>query len=168
MAARKKKDTSEEQPSGATAALPNALKKPTKKGFARAEEPPADIEATPEAVGHPAEVLRSASDPTDIATGRGPTYEWEFFVADVQTRLATAEAVIASGGGGGGGGLSYVHTQALPSSSWSINHALATKPAVTVVAVGGQELIAEVHYPDDNTTVIVFGAPYAGTAYLRG
>lgn len=123
---------------------------------------PADVQAAP-----PAEVLRQvALNAGQIATGRGPTYEWEFFMQDMETRMASVE----SGGGGGGGGSagSYVHTQTLASASWAVTHALNTKPSVVVVDGGGQELLAEVHYPDDNTTVIVFGTPYAGTAYLRG
>lgn len=168
MAARKKNDSPEELSSDATAALPNALKKSTKKGFTRAEAPPADIEATPEAVGQPTEQLRGITTPGDIATGRGPTYEWEFFVSDISSRLRSAEIAIAGGGGGGGSGLGYVHTQSVASSSWSINHALQTKPGVTVVGAAGQQIYAEVHYPDDDNTVIVFASPSTGTAYLRG
>jgi hypothetical protein len=102
--------------------------------------------------------------PADLATGRGLTYEWELFLADVLRRLALVE----SGTGGGGGGLSYVHTQNAPAATWTISHNLGTAPALELVADDGTELYAEVHHPDLNTVVIIFGQPWSGTAYLYG
>jgi hypothetical protein len=104
--------------------------------------------------------------PADLATGRGLTYEWELFTADVLRRLATVEST--GGGGGGGAGASYLHTQSTPAGTWTIAHNLATKPAITIVSPTGDQLFAEVDYPDDYTAVLIFGRPYAGAAYLLG
>jgi len=160
---RKKPEQAEET---ADKVLPNALRRATRRGFQRDTSPKADLAAnpTPEQVRAAAEELRGVFEPSDLATGRGLTYEWEIFLAELGDRVRVLEL----GGGGGGGGLRYVHTQAVPSASWVINHALLTKPSVTIVGSDGQQLIAEVHYPDDNNTVINFGAPYVGTAYLSG
>lgn len=161
MPARKRKDPDEEQPKAAADALPNALKRP-KQGFSRDTAPKADAQTE---AGQ--EETRRELTAAQLATGRTFTYEWETFVTDLENRVQYIE-VNGGGGGGGGGSARYVHTQTAASSSWAINHALSTKPGVTVVGAAGQEIFAEVHYPDDNNTVIVFGSPFAGTAYLRG
>lgn len=62
----------------------------------------------------------------------------------------------------------FLYSQVAPAATWTISHGLGTKPSVTIVADDGSELIAEVEYPDDQTTVITFGQPYSGLAYLRG
>lgn len=58
--------------------------------------------------------------------------------------------------------------QAAPSGTWSLTHNLATVPFVTVVDDAGNQLHAEITYPDLNTTVVIFGQPMTGTAYLQG
>lgn len=95
----------------------------------------------------------------DLATGRGLTYEWEFFV-DQLFRLVNA-------GGGGGGTPTIEFVQSSAASVWTVNHGLSAYPNVLVIDSSGQELLAEVHYPDDQKVVIIHGQPYSGTAYLR-
>jgi hypothetical protein len=97
----------------------------------------------------------------DLATGRGLTYEWEFFVDQLYRNIA------AGGGGGGGGTPTFEFVQSLAASQWTVNHGLSDYPNVLIIDGSGQELHAEVHYPDDQTVVIVHGQPYSGTAYLR-
>ena len=101
-----------------------------------------------------------------LATGRGLTYEWEHFMADVLNRLDQVEA--GGTGGGGEAGAVYVWHQNAAAATWTITHNMATKPVLAVVSEDGDLLYAEVTYPDDNHIVITFGMPYAGTAYLRG
>lgn len=93
----------------------------------------------------------------DLASGRPLTYEWEFFVDDLYSELASA----------GIGPQTFEFDQVPPAAVWTINHALTAFPTVLIVAADGQELHAEVHYPDDQTVVVIHGAPYSGTAYLR-
>lgn len=154
---RKKNAVPESTATAAGSELPNALRKPAAKGFVRDESPKPDEQAMPSAsairqIGE----LRAAAD-DDIASGRGLTYEWEFVAAQIIDRVEVVEKTTA-----------YTHTQSVAASSWLISHNMATKPGILVVANDGQELLAEVHYPNDNQTVIVFGSPFAGTAYLRG
>ncbi len=97
----------------------------------------------------------------DLATGRGLTYEWEFFI-DQLFRL------VAAGGGSGGTGVqSFEHRQAQAGAVWNITHGFGGYPTVLILDDSGQELHAEVHYPDDQQVVIIHGQPYSGTAYLR-
>lgn len=99
----------------------------------------------------------------DLASGRGLTYEWEFVAAGIYDRIDQLEAILPSSGGG----VTYLHTQGVAASTWTISHHLGTVPDVVIVDVSGQQLLAEIHYPDVNTTVVVHGQPYAGSAYLR-
>lgn len=110
----------------------------------------------------------TVSEPADIASGRGVTYEWESFLVEVLERLATVEQAGGGSGSVAGTGASYQHVQSSPASTWSINHELGTMPVVAVVSNAGALLFAEVSYPDTDNIVITFGQPYAGSAYLRG
>lgn len=120
---------------------------------------------TPEAVerdsARGASQIRTADlDTSDPAAGggRGFTYEWESQAQELHEEIQT----IASGGG-----ISYVHHQTIPAATWVIDHHMSLIPNVIILDVSGQQLIAEVHHPSDQTTVIYHSAPYVGTAYLR-
>lgn len=97
------------------------------------------------------------SDPT-AGGGRGFTYEWESKAQVLEEQIQTIAA---------GGVVSYVHHQTVPAATWVIDHHLSLIPNVILLDVSGQQLIAEVHHPSDQTTVINHSAPYVGTAYLR-
>ena len=60
----------------------------------------------------------------------------------------------------------FVHEQVSAASVWTVGHHFGVEPEVTVL-VGGQATEADVTHPDQETTVITFGAPTAGTALLR-
>lgn len=164
MPARPRKKP-EQAETTAESTLPNALRRATKRGFQRDTEPKEDAQTATDVESARQEVLRTLPG-DDIASGRGLTYEWEIIAASLVNRVQTVEDAVDAGGSTGG--LRYLHTQSVPSSSWNVPHNLATKPGVVVVSNAGQLLMAEVHYPDDNNTVIVFGTPFTGTAYLRG
>lgn len=98
----------------------------------------------------------------DLATGRGLTYEWEFFIDQLFRNIA------AGGGGAGGTGVqSFEFTQSSAASVWTVNHGFGGYPTVLILDNAGQELHAELHFPDDQTVVVIHGQPYSGTAYLR-
>ncbi len=107
----------------------------------------------------PPDRLRTLSTLTraDLATGRGLTYEWEFWIDQVLQQLSAV----------GAGPQTFEHQQVGAASVWNINHGLSAYPSVLVIDNTGQELLAEVHYPNDGTVVVIHGKPYAGTAYLR-
>ena len=60
----------------------------------------------------------------------------------------------------------YVHTQASPSTTWNINHALGGRPSVTIVDSAGTTVIGEVTYISDTQVRVDFTAAFSGFAYL--
>jgi hypothetical protein len=60
----------------------------------------------------------------------------------------------------------FIHEQAAPAAVWTVNHHFGLEPSVTVLAAG-QVTEGDVTHPTGEQTVITFGAPVAGTAYLR-
>lgn len=61
----------------------------------------------------------------------------------------------------------YVHTQAVASSSWVISHSLNRRPSVTVVASTGDMVYGDVAYTDDNNLTVTFTSAFGGRAYLN-
>lgn len=60
----------------------------------------------------------------------------------------------------------FIHHQISPAAVWTIDHWFGVRPSVSLL-VGGQETNADVAHPDENTTIVTFGAPQTGTAHLR-
>lgn len=60
----------------------------------------------------------------------------------------------------------FVYNQVSASSSWSIAHNLGFHPAVVVTDSAGNQVYGTVSYPDLNTCVVTFGAPFSGRADL--
>jgi hypothetical protein len=60
----------------------------------------------------------------------------------------------------------YTHSQAAPSTAWTITHALGYRPNVTTVDSAGTVLYGDVTYIDDATIEVSFSWPTAGFAYL--
>lgn len=109
------------------------------------------------------EVRTADLDVTDPSAGggRGFRYQWE------ETARSLQNQINAGGGGGGGGGASYVHEQTTPAATWVIDHHLSLIPDVLILDNTGQQMIAELRFPSNQTCVVLHSAPYAGTAYLR-
>jgi hypothetical protein len=62
--------------------------------------------------------------------------------------------------------LRHIHTQASPSSTWTIIHALGGYPSVTVVDSASTMVVGEVSYVSTSQIVVEFTAPFSGFAYL--
>lgn len=61
----------------------------------------------------------------------------------------------------------YVHAQPQAAAQWIINHNLGRKPAaVTLLTVGGVQMIADVTHVSDNQVIASFAAPIAGSALV--
>ena len=97
------------------------------------------------------------TDPT-AGGGRGFQYEWENTARQLEDEIQSVAV---------GGGISFTHHQTVPAAQWVIDHHMSLIPNVILLDSGGQEMIAEIHHPSDQTTVVVHSAPYTGTAYLR-
>lgn len=57
--------------------------------------------------------------------------------------------------------------QAAPATVWAIQHGLNSFPDVSVLDTSNEQVFGEVDYVDDDNLTITFGAPQAGTAFLR-
>jgi hypothetical protein len=63
--------------------------------------------------------------------------------------------------------LSYVHTQNVASSSWSVTHGLGFIPNITVIDSAGSVVEGSYTYSEDgNTVTLTFSSPFSGKAYL--
>jgi hypothetical protein len=62
--------------------------------------------------------------------------------------------------------VSYVHTQSVASSTWTITHGLNFIPNITVVDSGGTVVEGSYNYPSATTVVASFSGVFAGKAYL--
>lgn len=60
----------------------------------------------------------------------------------------------------------FIHTQSTPAQVWTVAHHFGVEPHVQVVATG-DAVDTEVSHDDSETTVITFGTPATGVAYLR-
>jgi hypothetical protein len=74
--------------------------------------------------------------------------------------------VVVRLGGAAGNTRRHVHTQASPSTTWTINHTLGGKPSVTVVDSADTMVIGEVTYNSNSQVVVEFTAAFSGYAYL--
>ena len=62
--------------------------------------------------------------------------------------------------------IAYVHTQATPATTWTINHNLGRYPSVELFNSGMQEIDAEIAHPSTNQTVVTLIPAIAGLARL--
>lgn len=63
--------------------------------------------------------------------------------------------------------LSYEHTQAVASTTWTINHNLGKYPSVTIVDTSGREWFGDVEYNSVNQCTATFSAAFGGKAYCN-
>ena len=61
----------------------------------------------------------------------------------------------------------YVHTQMVPSDTWTINHDLNKKPSVTIIDSAGSWVMGDIEYPSDSQVILRFSHPFDGTATLN-
>jgi hypothetical protein len=71
------------------------------------------------------------------------------------------------GAGGGGGDAEYVFTQAIPSSTWTINHPLNKYPSITVVDSSKRLVEGDVQYVNTSQMIVTFSGSFSGSAYLN-
>lgn len=107
-------------------------------------------------------VLRYAPPPVPVRIGvpgpRGPQG------ANGADGPAGADGAPGPAGPPGPAGATYIHTQSTASDTWTINHNLGVRPAVTLLTDGGAEFEAAVSHLDANTAVASMTIPLTGTA----
>lgn len=62
--------------------------------------------------------------------------------------------------------ISYVHTQSVPSDTWTIDHNLNFYPGITVVDSSGNVVEGSYTYQTQNTIITSFSGAFSGKAYL--
>ena len=62
------------------------------------------------------------------------------------------------------GGANFSHTQSVSSDTWTVNHNLGFRPAVSTLSVGGREMWSEVIHTGVNQFIAYFDAPVSGIA----
>ena len=60
----------------------------------------------------------------------------------------------------------YVHTQAVASAVWTINHNLGGQPVAVVLDSAGTQCEGTFSYPSTNQMIITFTAAFTGVAYV--
>jgi predicted AAA+ superfamily ATPase len=70
-------------------------------------------------------------------------------------------------GPAGPGASTYVHTQTVPSATWTITHDLGRYPSVSVVDSAENVIYANVTYTSPSALVVTFSAAFGGKAYLN-
>lgn len=61
----------------------------------------------------------------------------------------------------------YIHTQSVPTTTWTITHGLGKYPAVTVVDSANTEVIGDIQYIDTQSLTVTFSSAFSGKAYLN-
>jgi len=61
----------------------------------------------------------------------------------------------------------YVHTQSVPSLTWSVTHNLNKYPSVTIYNSSNEEIEGMIIHTNINQTVIIFNAEFSGHAVFN-
>lgn len=67
----------------------------------------------------------------------------------------------------GGGGGTYLHSQPVASTTWTINHPLNGYPNVVVLDGGGVMVEGSIQYVNTSQIVLTFATPISGLAQLN-
>lgn len=102
--------------------------------------------------------------PLPCATDGGPTGPTGPAGADGAS--GSTGATGATGPIGDVGSVSFVFTQGLPVTVWTINHTLTFVPQVTTVDSTGREVDGDIVYTSPSQIVITFSSAFSGKAYL--
>lgn len=60
----------------------------------------------------------------------------------------------------------YHHAQQTPTDTWHIAHNLGFYPSVFVADSGGNWVVGDVEYVDENNVIITFNGSFSGDAYF--
>lgn len=98
----------------------------------------------------PVTAVTSYNDLTDLPKINGVTLQGNKTSADL-----------------GIGDKTYVYSQSSALATWEINHNLAKFPSVSVVDSGGNVVVGDIKYIDQNNLTISFMSAFSGKAYLN-
>mgnify|MGYP000123463244 CR=1 FL=1 len=69
--------------------------------------------------------------------------------------------------GDNAGDKTFVYDQAVPATTWTVQHGLNKFPSITVVDSAKTVVIGDYIYVDNNNVILEFSAPFAGKAYFN-
>ena len=69
--------------------------------------------------------------------------------------------------GDNSGDKTFVYDQAVPATTWTVQHGLNKFPSITVVDTGDTVVIGNYTYVDNNNAILEFSAAFAGKAYFN-
>ena len=69
--------------------------------------------------------------------------------------------------GDNSGDKTFVYNQAVPATTWTVQHGLNKFPSITVVDSAKTVVIGDYIYVDNNNVILEFSAPFAGKAYFN-
>ena len=69
--------------------------------------------------------------------------------------------------GDNAGDKTFIFTQTVPSTEWTVQHDLEKFPSITVVDTGKTVVIGDYTYVDNNNVILSFSAAFAGKAYFN-
>ena len=102
------------------------------------------------------------------ADGRGLEYSWQGTYLGVKTSGEEDYTYVNLASNSGTGEIeTFVFTQQVSSSVWTITHFLNKYPSVTVVDSAGSVVIGEITYLNLSTISIAFTSEFSGKAYLN-
>jgi hypothetical protein len=86
----------------------------------------------------------------------------------ISVSIAEPDSIVidVSEAGAAGSGAWYRHVQSAASDTWTINHPLGYRPAVSLEDSAGSLFCADVTYPDETTVVVHLSAAVGGYANL--
>lgn len=58
----------------------------------------------------------------------------------------------------------YEHQQFVAAANWVVNHNLGYRPNITILSVGGVQMLAEVNHTNLNQVLVYFDEPMTGLA----
>lgn len=83
-----------------------------------------------------------------------------------EPRKAVTKITVGKQGPPGAPGTSpprFTFVQSVANATWTVNHNLGYKPHVSVLSVGGLEMLAEVLHASDNQVLVLFDSPKLGS-----
>jgi hypothetical protein len=110
-------------------------------------------------------IVNISEDVTSVVTIEDPDSGGRWNVEVVEDNVSVVSVGIQ--GPEGPASTTYIHSQSVAASSWSIAHNLGKYPSVSVVDSAGNVIHANVSYTSDTALVVTFTASFSGTAYLN-
>ena len=84
--------------------------------------------------------------------------------AESVTVLQVGQGPSGPRGDPGLSGAPFEHYQSTQSATWTVNHNRGFRPAVTILSVGGIQMLAEVIHASLNQVLVYFDEPMTGLA----